>query len=245
MNDYKLLIIGMIVGFITFLINILINNWIQIKVLIINKKDMYYIKLSDLSNYEQNNIKNILLNLSCPDYKDTSIKIKTSKVVNKILKQYKLNKQNIFKCSFKKDDDNIIKCIIGIKNINKTMAHLEILDNIDYSEFRKHERYVVNEKSYIKIEEDYIKITIENISEGGMRVLSNHKFELNDKGIVFFDKIQIKVKIAWRSSQHINSYGLEILSIKERHDDFYKFIQNLKEKNTKIKEDESDLLIKL
>jgi hypothetical protein len=41
MSDYKLFIIALIMGIITFFINIIINNWIQIKVLIINRKDMY------------------------------------------------------------------------------------------------------------------------------------------------------------------------------------------------------------
>jgi len=244
MSELKLIVIGIILGSITFLINYLIKNWTQAKVLVMNKRGSYYIQLSEFSIEEQQSIQNVLDNFNKIDYSSDVI-VKTKKIIKKFLKQYRKSNKKLFNCILSKVNGTRIRCSVEVKQIEKTFIKLGILDFVDHIERRNFERFTLNEKSIIKVDGTVINAIIEDISEKSIKVLTESNIEINSKVIVFIDTVKILAQVVRTDKNYsMNTYSLSIISINEKDEsDFNKFLRELRRIDSSIKKD--DFFIKL
>jgi hypothetical protein len=79
-----------------------------------------------------------------------------------------------------------------------------------------------------------------------LRIKSNENITINSNVIVLIDRIKVNAKVIRKEyEKNGDSYGLEIINIDDKKEEFEKFIHDIQRRNAEVSEQDNELLIKL
>ncbi|MEN8905859.1 MAG: PilZ domain-containing protein [Clostridiales bacterium] len=121
--------------------------------------------------------------------------------------------------------------IVAVQKSKEEIIKIKVIKTLKYKNRRKNKRYFVNFKSYINVENTNQKLygIIKNISQNGVSVFFKDSIDIskveNVNVFIFPDEdinIDFKAKIVRVMSNGLfNEYGLELISISEKHKILY------------------------